>query len=57
VLAELPFLVRKFIQAFITAPFVYQWFETAAAEVTVDGVTSRIEGKVFQECTFLAELE
>jgi hypothetical protein len=25
VLSELPFLVRKFIQTFITAPFVYQW--------------------------------
>jgi hypothetical protein len=25
VLAELPFLVRKFIQTFITAPYVYQW--------------------------------
>lgn len=25
VLMELPFLIRKFIQTFITAPYVYQW--------------------------------
>ena len=27
VLSELPFLLRKFIQTFITAPFLYQWCE------------------------------
>lgn len=57
VLAELPFLIRKFIQTFITAPFVYQWIEDAEARIEVGGEVHVLEGRVFQECTFLVEME
>nr|KAJ3401601.1 putative cell survival pathways protein [Polyrhizophydium stewartii] len=57
VLAELPFLVRKFIQTFITAPFVYQWLENAEAKITIGGKESTIKGLAFHENTFMSELE
>ncbi|KAH6575473.1 hypothetical protein BASA50_005485 [Batrachochytrium salamandrivorans] len=57
VLAELPYLMRIFIQTFITAPFVYQWLETAEVTVTKGDTVSRLTGNVFHENTFLVELE
>lgn len=61
ILSELPFLIRKFIQTFITAPYVYQWTEHVSTNILAvdDGSQSHpsISGNVFQECTFLDELE
>ncbi|KAJ3393431.1 putative cell survival pathways protein [Entophlyctis sp. JEL0112] len=53
VLSELPFLLRKLIQTFVTAPFVYQWYEDVVARVTVGGSTSELRGRAFVESTFL----
>ncbi|KAJ3249513.1 putative cell survival pathways protein [Chytriomyces hyalinus] len=53
VLAELPYLLRVFIQTFITAPFLYQWFEEVTAKVTVGSEEFEIRGKAFIECSFL----
>ncbi|KAJ3152354.1 putative cell survival pathways protein [Geranomyces michiganensis] len=55
-LGELPWMVRKFIQTCITAPFVYQWFEDATAEVTLGDEKFTLKGKVFHENAFLAEI-
>ncbi|KAJ3017824.1 putative cell survival pathways protein [Thoreauomyces humboldtii] len=55
-LAELPYLVRKFIQTCITAPFVYQWLQTATAHVSIGDEKLTLEGKVFHENAFLAEI-
>ena len=57
VLSELPFLVRTFIQTFITAPFVYQWFEYCKVIVTRGSETTVLQGHTFHENTFLLELE
>ncbi|KAI8925257.1 oxidative stress survival, Svf1-like protein [Entophlyctis helioformis] len=57
VLGELPFLLRKFIEAFITKPFVYQWVEDTEITVTKGGKESKISGRVHHENTFLYELE
>lgn len=58
VLGELPFLVRKFVQTFITAPFVYQWFQSnVSVQVELNGVTKVIQGNVFHENVFMLELE
>ena len=57
VLGELPFLVRKFLQTFVTAPFVYQWLEHVEAIVTVGEQREIVKGKVFHETTFLMEME
>ncbi|KAJ3071314.1 putative cell survival pathways protein [Podochytrium sp. JEL0797] len=55
VLAELPFLLRKFIQAFITAPFIFSWYEKRiVAKVTVGDDKFEIEGNAFVECSFLS---
>ena len=56
VLGELPFLIRKFIQTFVTAPYVYQWFEEISALVTIGDETRVIKGRVFHENTFLSSL-
>ncbi|KAJ3068092.1 putative cell survival pathways protein [Podochytrium sp. JEL0797] len=53
VLSELPFLLRKLIQTFITAPFLFQWYDDVVANVTVGADSFKIEGKGFMECSFL----
>ncbi|KAJ3028613.1 UNVERIFIED_CONTAM: putative cell survival pathways protein [Siphonaria sp. JEL0065] len=55
VLAELPFLLRKLIQTFITAPYLYQWYENVTANVTIGKESFKIEGKAFTECSFLTK--
>ncbi|EGF79422.1 hypothetical protein BATDEDRAFT_89507 [Batrachochytrium dendrobatidis JAM81] len=58
VLSELPYLIRMFIQTFISAPFVYQWIEDTEVVVRVEGGKEiRLNGRAFHENTFLAELE
>jgi Svf1-like C-terminal lipocalin-like domain len=56
ILGELPYLIRVFIQAFITAPFCYQWLENGTAIVGIDGIEREIKGKAFHENTFLARI-
>ncbi|KAJ3122510.1 putative cell survival pathways protein [Physocladia obscura] len=53
VLGELPFLLKMLIQTFITAPFVYQWYEDVTAKVTIGSEKFELEGKAFIECVFL----
>lgn len=55
-LSELPYLIRKFIQTCITAPFVYQWFEEATAAVTLGDEKLTLKGRVFHENAFLSAL-
>ena len=59
VLGELPYLVRVFIQTFVTAPFCYQWMDKAAvATVKIgEGEPIEIKASLFNETSFLAENE
>ncbi len=54
ILAQLPYLIRLFIQTFITAPFCYQWVEQATATIDIGGQVREISGLTFAETTFLA---
>jgi p-aminobenzoyl-glutamate transporter AbgT len=58
VLGELPYLVRVFIQTFITAPFCYQWMDQVGkATITIENETPiEIQGLLFNETSFLAEI-
>lgn len=58
VLSELNFLLRRIIQALVTAPFVYQWFEEDVKAVVQIGQREpvQIPGRVFHENTFLSQL-
>ena len=56
ILGELPYLIRVFVQTFVTAPFCYQWLETATAIVGIDGVEREITGRTFHENTILAHI-
>ncbi|KAJ1655036.1 putative cell survival pathways protein [Dispira simplex] len=53
ILHQLPYFVRKVIQALITKPFIYEWFDTAMATITVDGDERKVSGKIFHEVTML----
>lgn len=52
VLKQVPFLVRKFIQTFITSPFVYQWIEDVTVTLVMGNEKKSISGRVFQETSF-----
>lgn len=55
VLGELPYLVRVFIQTFITAPYCYQWMDdNVVLSLDVGGEKKEISGVVFNETSFLA---
>ncbi|KAL1916100.1 uncharacterized protein VTP21DRAFT_6104 [Calcarisporiella thermophila] len=53
VLSEVPYFLRKLVQAFVAKPFVYQWFDDSKAEIVIGDRTITLEGKVFHECTFI----
>lgn len=54
VLNELPFLLKKFIQAFITAPYIYEWLDETELKVKIgDGEVVTIKGTMFTESTFM----
>ncbi|KAI8910232.1 oxidative stress survival, Svf1-like protein [Gorgonomyces haynaldii] len=57
ILGELPFLLRKIIQALFTKPFAYQWFSEVQGQLTVDGQTQAFSAKYFQEIVLMEELE
>ncbi|KAJ3116842.1 putative cell survival pathways protein [Phlyctochytrium bullatum] len=56
VLSELPFLLRKFIQTFITAPFLYQWVEDVKTKLVVGDEELEVTGRVLVETTFLMQM-
>ena len=54
VLNELPFLLKKFIQAFITAPYIYEWLDETELKVKIgDDEVVTIKGTMFTESTFM----
>ncbi|KAI8615644.1 Svf1-like-domain-containing protein [Chytriomyces sp. MP71] len=56
VLAELPYLLRKFIQTFVTAPFLFSWFEKRVnVEVRIGDEVQNAVGDAFVECSFLSK--
>jgi len=54
-LSFLPFLVRKFIQKFISKPFIYQWLDEGVAEVTIGDEKRTIKGLVLQETSHVSK--
>ncbi|KAJ3273750.1 putative cell survival pathways protein [Borealophlyctis nickersoniae] len=55
-LSELPYLLRTFIQSFVTSPFLYQWLEDVEVEVSLGDEKKVLKGRLFHETTFLAAL-
>lgn len=56
VLAELPYLIRVFLQTFFTAPFIYQWIEPTVISVKMDNEIFEIPGTAFSETAFMIEM-
>jgi hypothetical protein len=57
VLAELPYLLRMFVQTFVTAPYVYQWIEDATIVVTKGDSVTEFNGRAFHETTFMSNID
>ena len=56
VLSELPFLLRKFVQTFITKPFCYERINDVVAEVTIGDKKFHVSGKLWHEMILMAEM-
>ncbi|KAJ1926262.1 putative cell survival pathways protein [Tieghemiomyces parasiticus] len=53
ILRQVPYLLRKIIEALITKPYIYEWFDEATATITIDGQTREVAGRMFHEVTLL----
>ncbi|KAF7726025.1 putative cell survival pathways protein [Apophysomyces ossiformis] len=54
VLAEIPWFLKKLVQTFVVKPYIYQWLDTATAEIVVGDEKVEVEGKCFQELVFVS---
>jgi len=54
-LSFLPFLIRKFIQSFISKPFIYQWLDEGEVQLTIGDETRTIKGLVLQETSHVSK--
>ncbi|GES74237.1 oxidative stress survival, Svf1-like protein [Rhizophagus clarus] len=55
VLNEVPYFLKKIVQAFVAKPYVYQWFNEAVAHVKIgDNEELIAKGKLFSECSFIS---
>lgn len=52
-LGELPLLIRKIIQSFMSKPFAFMWWEKAKAEITVGDEKEELESFAYRESTIL----
>ncbi|KAI7852828.1 oxidative stress survival, Svf1-like protein [Circinella umbellata] len=55
VLNEIPWFLKKLVQTFVVKPYIYQWLDTASAEITVGDEKVVTEGKCFQELVFVSQ--
>ncbi|RIA96902.1 oxidative stress survival, Svf1-like protein [Glomus cerebriforme] len=55
VLNEVPYFLKKIVQALVAKPYVYQWFNEAEAHVKIgDNEEFIARGKLFSECSFIS---
>lgn len=54
-LEQLPFVMRKIVETFVTRPYVYQWIDRTQLTVSLGGSSASIEGWVMTELSFLGD--
>lgn len=54
VLNEIPWFLKKLVQTFVVKPYIYQWLDTATAEIVVGEEKVQVEGRCFQELVFVS---
>ncbi|CAG8495944.1 7933_t:CDS:2 [Funneliformis caledonium] len=54
VLNEIPYVLKKIVQAFVAKPFVYQWFNEADAHIKIGDKELVARGTLFSECSFIS---
>ncbi|KXN69400.1 hypothetical protein CONCODRAFT_79327 [Conidiobolus coronatus NRRL 28638] len=52
VISNLPYFIRKIIQAFITKPYIYEYFQPATLSISNGEQTEVIEGNLFYELSY-----
>jgi hypothetical protein len=52
VISNLPYFIRKIIQAFITKPYIYEYFQPATLSISNGDQTEVIEGNLFYELSY-----
>jgi len=52
ILASLPWVARKVIEAVIANPYIYQFCQDVTVELTIDGNTIKEDGKAFFELSY-----
>lgn len=55
VLDNLPFFLRKAIEAFVTRPFAYNWLDRSELTLTIGGHESKVKGWLMQELSLINE--
>jgi hypothetical protein len=51
-LGELPYLLRKVLQAVVAKPFAYQWFDECTVDLTLGSEKHQVKGRLFHEGCF-----
>jgi hypothetical protein len=54
-LEQLPFVMRKIVETFVTRPYVYQWVDRAELTMTMRGNKASIQGWMMTEMSFLGD--
>ena len=56
ILSELPYIIRVFVQTFITAPYVYQWLEDSTISIKIgESDLVQVRGSAFHESSFMGD--
>lgn len=53
VLKEIPYMIRKIINTFVTSPFIYMFLQKTNVKITIDNNETNMEGILYSETTFL----
>lgn len=54
-LDQLPFVMRKIVESFISKPFLYQWLDRATVTLNMKNKAASINGWIYTETAFLGE--
>ena len=54
-LDQLPFVMRKIVETFVTRPYVYQWVDRATLSISMNGKEESIIGWLYNELAILGD--
>lgn len=54
-LDQLPFVLRKIVETFVTRPYIYQWFDRVTVNVSIKSNSDSISGWLYNELSLLGD--